>query len=86
MAFKVDDEALFPASTRAQRMPSRPTSSLLGLGLGLGLGLVLGLGLGLGLVLGLGLGSGLGSPSWFTRLVLQTFLGLKDDKIFQQQQ
>ena len=57
VAFKVGGEALFPTSTRAQRMPSRPTSSLLGLGLGLGSGL--------------GSGLGLGSPSWFTRSVLQ---------------
>ena len=49
VAFKVGDEAPFPTGTRAQRMPSRPTISLLGLGLGLG------------------------SPSWFTRSVLQHF-------------
>ena len=42
VAFKVGDEAIFPTSTRAQRMPSRPTSSLLGLGLALALGLGLG--------------------------------------------
>ena len=38
VAFKVGDEALFTTSTCTQWMPSRPTTSLLGLGLGLGLG------------------------------------------------
>ena len=35
---------------------------------------------------GLGVGLGVGSPSWFTRSVSQPFLGLKDERIFQQQQ
>ena len=30
VAFKVGDEALFPTSTHAQKMPARPTYSLLG--------------------------------------------------------
>ena len=40
-------------TSQSQKMPARPTCSLLGLRLGLRLGL------------------GSGSPSWFTRLVLQ---------------
>ena len=31
-SFKAGDEVLFPTSTRAQRMPPRPTISLVGLG------------------------------------------------------
>ena len=76
-------------SSQAQTMPARPTCSEGDEGTGSGFGTAIDryrdrgrMRTGVWVGVWIGVGFGVGSPSWFTRLVLQPFLGLKDEKIF----